>query len=378
MSDHVTSATAVPASRGVMLLMAIFGWRDDKLVDSFRHTARIWARRGDFDVWFLDPWYPQHPLDWSLAEGGQLGAHHVVPTADGQDVVERPASVAEFYAAIRHAPLTLYGQSYSATLMRVLDQVLSPDVILYQVLEDACDPAMPNRADHDAVRARASLLLSISPATDRHLGSDPRVVHLGQYVDPDHWRVPAPASPRWAFGFFGNFTDWIDCRLMADIARACPTERIGLVGPFRPEGLEGLGELLRLPNVEYVGPVAHAELPPVVANMEVCLLPRTQSPRSLACNPLKLYECMAAGKPLVATPLEAMQEYGDILYLAPPERFVAEALRALADVRAGQFALTRQEAGLVVARERSWAARADRLTALWDEVAGAATAPAAG
>ena len=369
MSEFVTAA---PAERGVMLLMAIFGWRDDKLVDSFRHTARIWAHRGDFDIWFLDPWYPQHPLDWSLAEGGSLGAHHLVPSADGHNIVEKPATPAEFYAAIRHAPLTLYGQSYSAALMRVLDQLLMPDILLYQVLEDACDPAMANRADHDAVQARASLLLSISPATDRYLGTDPRVVHLGQFVDPDHWRVPAPQAPRWAFGFFGNFTDWIDCRLMANLARACPTERMALVGPFRPEGLAGLGELLQLPNVEYLGPVAHRELPQVVANMEVCLLPRTDSPRSLACNPLKLYECMAAGKPLVATPLEAMQEYAEILYLAPPPRFVAEAQRALADVRSGQFALTRQEAGWAVARERSWAARTDRLTALWDQVAGAA------
>ncbi len=375
MSDRLAAPTP---PRGVMLLMAVFGWRDDKLSDSFRHTARIWARRGDFDLWFLDPWYPQHPLDWSLSQGGDLGAHHVIPTKDGQGVEVESAHGEQLYAAIRTGPVTLYGQSYSATLLRALDQLLVPDVIMYQVLEDACDPAMANRADHDAVRARASLLLSISPATDRHLGSDPRVVPLGQYVDPDQWRVPAPDTPRWAFGFFGNFTDWVDCHLLAAVARACPTERLGLIGPVRPEGVDGLAELLRLPNVDYIGPVAHDLLPSAVAGMEVCLLPRTQSPRSLACNPLKLYECMAAGKPLVATPLEVMKPYADILYVAEAHQFAAAAQQALSDVRSGRFAAARQAAGWAVARERSWLARADRLTALWDQVSGQGSAPATG
>jgi glycosyltransferase involved in cell wall biosynthesis len=358
--------------RGIAVLVGVFGWRDDKLVDSFRHTARVWARRGDFDVWFLDPWYPMHPLDWPLAEGQDLGVHHVVADPHRGGVRVESASPEQFYAAMRDEALLLFGQSYSAAILLAVDAILQPDVVMYQVLEDVCDPNMPNRAAHDRFLERSSVLVTLAPAVERLLGNDPRMLSVGQCVDPDHWPRPAPAKPRWAFGFFGNFTDWIDCGLIADVARAHPAERIGLVGPFRPEGMAGLAELLQIPNVEYVGPVAYRDLPDVVRDMEVCLLPRTDSPRSMACNPLKLYECMAAGKPLVSTPLEVMQEFSDVVYLATPKQFARRAGEALSDVRSGTFQATRQLAGLEIARSRSWAARATKLTERVDEVLAAA------
>lgn len=354
--------------RGIALMVGVFGWRDDKLVDSFRHTARIWARRGDFDVWFLDPWYPMHPLDWPLAEGQDLGVHHVVADPHGDGVRVESASPEQFYAATRHETLVLFGQSYSASILLAVDGILQPDVVMYQVLEDACDPNMQNRAAHERFLERASVLVTIAPAVERLFGEDPRMLPVGQSVDPDHWMRDDPATHRWAFGFFGNFTDWIDCRLIAAVARAHPSERIGLVGPFRPEGLAGLTELLQLPNVEYVGPVPYQDLPDTVNQMEVCLLPRTQSPRSLACNPLKLYECMAAGKPLVSTPLEVMDEFSHFLYLATPENFAARAGEALSDVRSGTFQASRRQAALDLARSRSWAARATRITERVDQL----------
>jgi len=356
--------------RGAALLVGIFGWNDDKLVDSFRHTAKIWARQRAFDVWFLDPWYPQHPLDWTLATGSALGAHHVLPYPDGGGVFAQPVATEELYDALKDQRVLLYGQSYSATILRALHGLLDPELVMYQVLEDACDPKMANRVDHDYMVSQASVLLSISPAVDRLLGDDPRVLSVGQSVDPDHWAVPAPAKPRWAFGFFGNFTDWIDCRLMVQVAQAFPRERLALVGPYRPEGVNGLAELIRMPNVDYLGPIAYDRIATTVAEMEVCLLPRTNSPRSAACNPLKLYECMAAGKPLVATPLEVMREFQDILYLAEPADFAARAGEALAAVRRGAFA-PRREAGLAVAKNRSWVARAGRLVSAVDQAAAA-------
>jgi glycosyltransferase involved in cell wall biosynthesis len=87
--------------------------------------------------------------------------------------------------------------------------------------------------------------------------------------------------------------------------------------------------LWSLPNVHFLGHIPHSGLPAYLHYCDVLLLPYTQSAFSQYINPAKLQECLAVGKPIVATELPLLREYCDVLRVASRGEFepcVAEAL----------------------------------------------------
>jgi glycosyltransferase involved in cell wall biosynthesis len=128
-------------------------------------------------------------------------------------------------------------------------------------------------------------------------------------------------------------------------------------------GLDGAGEaLLKVPGVDYRGEVSHAELPGALVGVDAFVLPYKINDMTRAISPAKTYECLAAGRPVVAAPLPAMQELSEYVYLAKrPEDYVGT-LRGLwsGDTR------ERVLAGIERSRENSWEARFGELEeALW-------------
>jgi hypothetical protein len=81
-----------------------------------------------------------------------------------------------------------------------------------------------------------------------------------------------------------------------------------------------------------------------------------------AISPAKTYECLAAGRPVVAAPLPAMEELGEYVYLARCSEDYVRILRSLWDTGAG----AKVEGGIELARENSWDVRfAELEEAIW-------------
>lgn len=173
----------------------------------------------------------------------------------------------------------------------------------------------------------------------------------GPAVDYDLFapvRERPPALPPRTVGFFGQLgRERIDSGILRAVAGA--GYRVRLVG----DADRADGELLREPNVEYVGEIPHQRLPEALDGVDALLLPYKKSPLARAISPAKTYECLATGRPVVATPLPAMAELRDHVYLADgPQDFVG-ALRALRDTETGERAMSRTR----LAQENSWEAR---------------------
>jgi hypothetical protein len=81
-----------------------------------------------------------------------------------------------------------------------------------------------------------------------------------------------------------------------------------------------------------------------------------------AISPAKTYECLAAGRPVVAAPLPTMEELGEFVYLAEhPEDYV-KILRSLWEDETG----VKVQGGIELARANSWDARFAELEgAIW-------------
>jgi len=130
-------------------------------------------------------------------------------------------------------------------------------------------------------------------------------------------------------GFYGSLSDWIDVELLAATATLLPDWHFFLIGAIRCD----VGPLARLANVTLAGPRPHGELPAYCRHWTASLLPFRDNAQIAACNPLKLREYLAAGRPVISTvAFAALEPYREKIRLATKPSDLGAALReALAE-----------------------------------------------
>lgn len=159
--------------------------------------------------------------------------------------------------------------------------------------------ALCNKADKIWVSSRA-LERRLTPEFEEKL------VYIPNGVDYDHFSaVPGLRNAatrkcrRPVLGYIGWITDWFDEVLVAELARRLDGWQLHLVGP---RGLTREGRArLNLPNVHFFGPQPYSALPNLMADFDVAMIPFRITDLTLATNPVKLYEYLAAGLPVVST-----------------------------------------------------------------------------
>jgi glycosyltransferase involved in cell wall biosynthesis len=160
-------------------------------------------------------------------------------------------------------------------------------------------------ASEPALIGRADLLVTSSRLLyDKLRGSANRTVLIRNAADFSHFDA-VRVSPNHniespCVGYFGAIDHWFDIALMAGIARARPTWKFKLIGSTAGADAE---PLRNLSNVELFGEIPHAKLPDLLHDWDCCVIPFLRCPLTEATNPVKVYEMLAAGKPVVAVPL---------------------------------------------------------------------------
>lgn len=167
------------------------------------------------------------------------------------------------------------------------------------------------------------------------------------------------ALPRPRCGYAGLVDERLDVARIVEIARAMPETTFVLLGPRQlPRG-----ELDVLENVRFLPPVAYEDMPAVVAELDVAMLPYVSSELTGRMNPLKLRELLAAGVPVVASPLPEVRKYApEVLIACDRDEWLGGLAAALREGRA--------RAGERAARVRAegWDARAEELSRMLETV----------
>lgn len=168
-------------------------------------------------------------------------------------------------------------------------------------------------------------------------------------------RVFRDTEGRRVLGYVGAIAEWFDQDLVEALARRFSDCLIVLVGN---DSVGARSRLTKYSNVKFVGEVPYGELPFYVHGFDVCLLPFKVIPLTLATNPVKVYEYLAAGKPVVAVDLPEMRQFGDMVEVGPTHKaFLDGAARALAAAQTAESVERRQE----FARAQTWEHRARAL-----------------
>ncbi|MBN1394959.1 MAG: glycosyltransferase [Pirellulales bacterium] len=140
-----------------------------------------------------------------------------------------------------------------------------------------------------------------------------------------------PAATGVTVGFYGAIAEWFDADLAADLAELRPAWRFELIGSTFTGNVS---RLERLPNVKLLGEQPYADLPRLVADWDAFIIPFKRIPLTEATNPVKAYEMLATGKPVVAVDLPELRPLARrrLLSLADDARgFAAEIERELGE-----------------------------------------------
>jgi glycosyltransferase involved in cell wall biosynthesis len=177
--------------------------------------------------------------------------------------------------------------------------------------------------------------------------------HFAKALDP---ATPLPADlarlPRPRAGFFGLVADWIDLELVRAVADTFPSLSVVLLG----DAATSLAPLAGARNVHVLGRRPYAQLPGYCRGFDVALTPFRLNELTLAANPLKAREYVAAGLPNVCTDVPELRSVPGCTIARTRAQFLSEVGRALLDGG------PRRERSDLVRRE-SWEARVAEIRA---------------
>lgn len=210
---------------------------------------------------------------------------------------------------------------------------------VYDVTDDwLLVPVPPRERDRrrqlEAVAMRdADQVVVCSPGLARSRGAVRPTILIPNGVDVGHFtcRRPRPADLPVApvAVYVGTLHDErIDVELVVELATRLPGLSIALVGP----DVLGPGSRRRMAahgNVRLLGPRPYSQVPSYLQHADVVVVPHLVTPFTESLDPIKAYECLAVGRPTVATTVAGFRTLGPPVASVPREEFTARVEQAL-------------------------------------------------
>lgn len=308
-------------------------------------------------------WYG---FDYAAGEGAARRLCEHLPAPSGQSVV---ICSAPFRPILELVP-ALLGQGY---------------MLAYDVLDDISEMRALGSFCYDELAeqylvAHSRLVITLSPRLREKFCAHPNAVLIRDGVDLAPFRVAqdpkglnASSSPKAVtlqnplglaemsrgditLGFWGTMWDYnLDVPLLQTLTRARPHWQWHFIGaydldPARPS----IFAQLNASNVHFHPSVPRPVLARYAAYLDVCILPTPVTPFNLARDPLKVYEYLACGKPVVTTDLEQLEGMPYVYRSRSAEDFIANVERAAHQ----DTDRTMLDAYL---QEQTWAKRTDQI-----------------
>jgi glycosyltransferase involved in cell wall biosynthesis len=249
---------------------------------------------------------------------------------------------------------------------------------VYDCVDDYAEQYAPDRrrmelvraADRDAGRLARLVFATTEALAERHRQTNPRTFLVPNAADYDHFsaafdrNVAAPEVrdlPRPVLGFAGNLTPRkVDFESLRALALERPGWTLVLIGPVRDRGERALAGISELPNVRWLGWRPYQDLPRYIAAFDVALCPYVRNAYTENVFPLKIYEYLAAGKPVVATGTPSLRGMEPDVILVDG----AASLPAAVEAALSRSSDADRERRMALAARNTWEDRTERLLGL--------------
>lgn len=187
-------------------------------------------------------------------------------------------------------------------------------------------------AKHNEILEKADIVFASSSKIELNCRSYAKqIIRVPNGVDFQHFQDVAHCESRRngttvkpIVGFWGHISYWVDFELIAKISEQRPDWTIRMIGECNDTGI--LERLKERPNIDLVGPVDYKQLPEHACEFDVCILPFVTKGLGESVNPVKMYEYLATGRPIVSTNIPEVRPY------SPPIRIARDAYEFVSSI----------------------------------------------
>ena len=175
-----------------------------------------------------------------------------------------------------------------------------------------CDPALV-RYTEEKMWDQADIIAVTAKALYPGNMADQRTIYVPQGVTASNFSsVPNTPPGNKILGFFGMMSEWLDYDLIMKVAKAAPDWELEFIGK-----IEAMPEEMRsIPNIRLLPPVPFNELAKAITQWGAAWIPFQVNKLTLAVNPLKLTEYLAAGIPTHCSPLPEARRFSDQVFIS--------------------------------------------------------------
>jgi glycosyltransferase involved in cell wall biosynthesis len=244
--------------------------------------------------------------------------------------------------------------------------------LIYDCLDDLStfEPYPEMGGDHAQTLARADLVIASSSMIlekVKRSRADAALVPNAAWYDD----FANPARRDWGelddlrrrsrviVGYFGALGRWIDWRLLEELSAGRKDWTFLLVGDIMTD-TSAPTRLLRRKNVKIWTRQPYARLGRLLSAFDVAVVPFLVNTLTESVSPIKLFEYMAGGKPIVSTPIPECGKYGAVRIAGSAGEFAREIEWCLGPGRSAEHRARLQ----ACARENTWTARAKAVVEL--------------
>lgn len=365
------SATPLPGRLSAPALLVVAHLRWDFVFQRPQHLMTRAARSRR--VYYIEePFFGPHADHLQRREepcGVTVLRPHI---EEGHSPAESQARTARLLRElVREEGLTEYDLWVYTPYELPITEGLTPRVTVYDCMDELAQfkGAPPElREREEQLFERADLVFTggyrlYEAKRERHAGAHPfpSSVEVEHFARARQALADAPDQaglPRPRLGFYGVIDERFDIQLIGELARRRPEWQFVLLGPVVKIDP---AELPRGENLHYLGMKSYGELPTYLAHWDVALLPFALNEATEFISPTKTPEYLAAGVPVVSTPIrDVVRPYGekDLVRIADGvDAFEAACAAALAErhTPAGEERRARADAHLAhLSWDRTW------------------------
>ncbi len=256
-------------------------------------------------------------------------------------------------------PLVLQGKEMASRIRWAMEELEIRDPLLYLftplaapligrleesgVIFDALDNWLTHRGmrpyqktareGYRRIVLEADVVICAAPGTARLLSAARKVITVPNGVDlalfvPGANKPPLRSEkgvvPHPIAGYAGIVDSRFDAELFESVVELLPQVQFVVVGSVRMRS-RAWQALCGLPNVHLLGHKRYEEMPAILQGFDVGLVPHRVDGYTEGMNPLKVYEYLACGLPVVSTPVAGVGSWGPAVRLATdPNSFASE------------------------------------------------------
>ena len=196
-------------------------------------------------------------------------------------------------------------------------------------------PQMPDKElikkNYKYIEDNADLILTVSEALKKVFKKNKNVYWVPNGVDTNLFLSAVRTYQRKpVIGYVGKIQDRVDFELVERCLNALDN-RFVFIGPILSQEKKIKELQSRYNNIIFTGDVHYTKLPQMMREIDIAIIPHSVDKFTESMNPLKLYEYLAAGKPVVTTSVAGVTSISKYVYEASSNSEFVDTLKTLTD-----------------------------------------------